>query len=246
MDLQELTKPQLAELVQKTEDKDALREIANFVGAGYSGNTGVAKLKENILAEVIIDEVPDEPEVDEDLNLNDPVAQALIAQNKEETDPDEDVHVKVERIKYSNEEMMEMDAAQVKDPKLRKAVIRAQALRMRRVRITNNDPSDAAVPGAIISVVSKYTGKVAKFIPFDEEVYVNGYHVPQIILDDLNSRTYNVRKDKKSGKFGVKERVTVRQKKFFIETLPDLTPTQLKALAQEQTARGAIDRSNAN
>ena len=188
MELKELSSEQLAELTQKTE-----------VGASFSGNTGVAKLKENILAEIILDETPDEtePEIDEDLNQNDPVAQALIAQNKkiaEEEGKDEDVHVKQARQKYSVEEMMEMDAAKVKDDTLRRQVIRTQALRLRRVRTTNNEPADAEVPGAIVSIILPYTGKVAKFIPFEEEVYENGYHVPQILLDDMASRTYPVRR----------------------------------------------------
>ena len=247
MDLQELDKKQLQDLATQTEDKEAMREIADHVGVTYSGNTGVQKLKENILEEIMAQMVAeeaekDEPEIDEDLNLNDPVAQALIAQNKNKDV--EDVHAKAETIKYSVAEMMEMDAAQVKDEKLRKPVIRTQALRLRRVRIVNNDPADASVPGTLVTVVSKYTGKVSKLIPHDEEVYVNGYHIPQIILDDLESRTYNVRREKKKSKFGVKERTTSRQKKFFIEYLPDLTKKELAALAQEQTARGAIDRSN--
>ena len=194
MELKELSPEQLAELTQKTEDKEALREIATHVGASFSGNTGVAKLKENILAEIILDETPDEtePEIDEDLNQNDPVAQALIAQNKKIAE--EEGNVKQARQKYSVEEMMEMDAAKVKDDTLRRQVIRTQALRLRHVRTTNNEPADAEVPGAIVSIILPYTGKVAKFIPFEEEVHENGYHVPQILLDDMASRTYPVRR----------------------------------------------------
>ena len=251
MELKELSSEQLAELTQKTEDKEALREIATHVGASFSGNTGVAKLKENILAEIILDETPDEtePEIDEDLNQNDPVAQALIAQNKkiaEEESKDEDVDVKQARQKYSVEEMMEMDAAKVKDDTLRRQVIRTQALRLRHVRTTNNEPADAEVPGAIVSIISPYTGKVAKFIPFEEEVYENGYHVPQILLDDLASRTYSGRRKDKNSKFGVNKYKTVRLRKFNIEYLRDLTPAQLESLAKDQAARNAIDRSNAN
>lgn len=249
MELTELSFEQLKELTQKTEDKEALREIATHVGVSFSGNTGVSKLKENILSEIAVEESSDvdEPEVDTDLNLNDPVAQALIAQNKriaEEEGKEEDVHVKPKRNVYTVEEMMEMDASKVKDSTLRRKVIRTQSLRLRRVRITNNDPADSEVPGAIVSVISPYTGKVAKFIPFEEEVYENGYHVPQIILDDLASRTYPVRRKDKKAQFGVNKFKTVRLRKFVIEYLPDLTPAQLASLSKDQAARNAIDRSN--
>lgn len=249
MELKELTSEQLAELTQKTDDKEALREIATHVGASFSGNTGVAKLKENILAEIILDETPDTdtPEIDEDLNQNDPVAQALIAQNikRAEEEKDEDVHVEQVRDKYTRAEMLEMDASKVKDDALRRKVVFAQAMRLRRVRIINNDPSDANVPGAIITVTSKYTGKVSKFIPYEEEIYENGYHVPQILLDDLMTRTYPVRRKKKDSKFGVNQYTTHQARKFVIEFLPDLTPAEKQALAQDQAARNAIDRSNA-
>lgn len=248
MDFNELDNDQIREIATQATDKDLLRSIATHLEITFSGNTGVATLKEKILEALPETSVEDEIPLDPDLNLNDPVAKALAAQNQAKSNEakDEDVHVAQTKEKYSTAEMLEMDPAQVRDDLLRKKVVRAQALRLRRVRITNLDPADAAVPGAIISVVSKYTGKIAKFIPFDEEVYENGYHVPQMILDDLASRTYNVRKEvkKRGATFGVKEYKTVRQKKFVIEYLSDLTPTQLKSLAQEQTARGAIDRSN--
>lgn len=246
MELKELTSEQLVELTHKTEDKEALREIATYVGATFSGNTGVVKLKENIL-EAIPEPEEDEPKIDEDLNLNDPVAMALIAQNKDKAaaEDDKDVHIAQVREKYTVNEMLEMDAAKVKDDTLRRKVVRAQALRLRRVRIVNNDPNDKNVPGAIITVNSKYTGKVSKFIPYEEEVYENGYHVPQILLDDLKTRTYPIRRKKKDSKFGVNQYTTHMARKYMIEYLPDLTESERKALAQDQIARNAIDRNNA-
>jgi len=124
-------------------------------------------------------------------------------------------------------------------------VIRTQALRMRRVRIANVDPADAAVPSTLVTCYTKYTGKVSKVIPHDSENYDHGYHVPQIILDELATRTYNMRKEikKRGSSFGVKEYKTVVAKKFHIEILPDLTQKELDALAVSQEGRGAIDRS---
>lgn len=244
MELKDLTPEQLVELTNRTSDKDVLRNVATHVGVTFSGNTGVAKLKEKLLEAI---EIPDEDEDEDPLPdemPKDPISQALANQIKAEQHSDEDVHVAQEKMTYSHAELMEMDPAQVKDPKLRRQAVRAQALRLRRVRITNLDPDDAAVPGAIITVYSRYTGKVSKLIPFDEEVYKNGYHIPQILLDDLSTRTYNVRKEvsRRGSNFGVKEYKNTTAKKFMIEYLPDLTEAQIAKLAQDQAARGAIDR----
>lgn len=249
MNLKDMTNSELQDLVVKTTDKDALREIATFLDVGFSGNTGMETLKTKLtdrlnvlIAEEQAEEEDDLPE--EELDANDPVAAALIAQIAEK-DKEEDVHVPQVKVAYTIGEMLEMDASKVKDDNLRRQVIRAQAMRLRRVRINNVDPNDANVPSTLVTCYSKYTGKVSKVIPHDAEFYENGYHIPQIILDELETRTFNLRKEikRKGNSFGVKEYKTIPTKKFLIEILPDLTEAQIKALAQSQESRGAIDRS---
>lgn len=248
MDLQNLSNPELLELVNKTTDKDALREIATFVDVTFSGNTGMETLKTKLVNRITAlieeDSVDEEDLESEEETAVDPVMAALLAQNAAQ-DSDEDVHVEQVKPKYTTSELLEMDAAKVKDPVLRRQAIKAQALRLRRVRITNVDPADAVVPSTMVTLYSKYTGKVSKLIPHDSEFYENGYHIPQIIYDELKTRTFNMRKEvKRAGSsFGIKEYKTVQMKKFIIEDLPDLTPAQLKNLAASQEGRGAIDRS---
>lgn len=248
MDLKTLTNEELLSLVSKTTDKDALREIATFLDVSFSGNTGMETLTNKLVArlkEIIAEEAEDLDELpEEELDANDPVAAALLAQIASK-DKEEDVHVAEVKVRYTIEEMLEMDASKVKDDILRRQVIKAQALRLSRVRIRNLDPDDAMVPSTLVTCYSKYTGKVSKVIPHDDEFYVNGYQVPQIILDDLETRTFNMRKEIKSNgrSFGVKQYKTIPTKKFSIEYLPQLTEAQLKALAASQEARGAIDHS---
>lgn len=251
MELKNLSNEELVELTAKTSDKNALREIATFVDVSFSGNTGIETLKTKIndRLTVMIEEekIEEEDEPEDNLNTNDPVTAALIAQNAaRDEDDDEDVHVERVKPKYTKAEMLEMDAAQVKDPQLRRQVIRAQAMRLRRVRITNLDPADAAVPATLVTCYSKYTGKVSKLIPHDAENYEHGYHIPNIIYEELQTRTFNMRKEvkRRGSSFGIKEYKTVRAKKFVIEDLPDLTPAQLKSLASSQAARGAIDQQS--
>jgi hypothetical protein len=258
-DLSQKSLVELAELARDTDSKELMRAIADQVGVAYSGNTGIETLRPKVLAELIIDENPDstdetppedEPEDEVTKDSNDPVMAAL-AQHREEPEIDK-TNIYVEEDKgtklaknFTVAEMLEMDAAKIKDDVLRKNVIRTQALRMRRVKINNLDPADAEVPGAIITCYSRYTGKVSKYVPYDEDQHPNGYHVQQIILDDLLSRTFNLRKEKKTAgsSFGVKQYKTTRVKKFAIEILPDLSPEELKELAEHQRASGAIDRN---
>lgn len=248
MQLEALTPNELKELTAKTEDKEALREIATHVGATFSGNTGVSTLKEKINeiidVEIAALEAENDPDPEDENTSVDPVTAALLAQNAE-VDLEEDVHVEQVRVKYTKAQMLEMDAAQVKDPILRRQVIRAQALRMLRVRITNLDPADASVPSTLVTCYSRYTGKVSKIIPHDADFYEHGYHVPKIIIDELKTRTYNMRKEVKSRgtTIGVKEYKTVTAKKFVIEELEPLSEAELKNLANSQQGRGAIDQS---
>jgi len=238
-DLSNKSFEELAVIVQETSDKDVLRRIATMLDITFSGNTGVERLKSNIIEALNL-----EPETDVD--PNDPIVQA--AANVRKADPGQNVQTKTRSVTElpRNEQAM-LDPF---DPKWkeveRRAIVRARAMRLHRVRITNMDPNDAALPGAIITVYNKYTGKVAKYIPFGDETE-NGYHVPEIILNELKSRTFTMRKEVKprgqAGSFGVKTYKTVMMKKFAIEELPPLTDAELDYLANDQKARGAIDAS---
>ncbi|AGH07386.1 hypothetical protein SUFG_00014 [Sulfitobacter phage phiCB2047-B] len=258
MDLSNLSNTEIKELAAQSDDKDLLRTIATFVDVTFSGNSGMNTLKDKIAERmfVLIEEEEAEAaalaeteaeELIDNSEVNDEITKALNAHIAAEKDKigDEDVHVEQVKQIYSVEDMMEMDAAQVRDPKLRRRVVRAQALRLRRVRITNMDPNDSSVPATFVTCYSKYTGKIAKLIPHDSEFYVNGYHIPQIIYDELQTRTYNMRKEvrNKGASFGVKEYKNSVQKKFMIEDLKPLSKAELANLSASQQGRGAVDHT---
>lgn len=238
MDLNAKSTEELAELVTGSEDKDTLRAIADHVGVSYSGNTGVPKLKENILAELILDEVPDS-----EGDPNDPVLQALAAK-KVSLEPEVKAQDGEKPVgAYTMDELYDMDPNATDNEFLKRRIVKAKATRLHRVKVTNLDPQDADLPGAIITVYNRYCGKIEKFIPFgDENEY--GYHVPEAILKELKNRKFALRKEvkKKGSAFGVKEYKTSLVPKFAIEELPQLTKDELEALAKDQTARGAIDK----
>lgn len=116
-----------------------------------------------------------------------------------------------------------------------------EAMRMRRVRITLMNTKKAGIPGEIFSVSNDIIGTVKKMIPFDDDWYVNGYHVPQCLLDQIAEKKFLFTKV-------IKDRVTGRERidtsfirEFAIEYLPDLTKEELAELAKEQAAANNID-----
>tara|TARA_R110000823_G_scaffold12076_13_gene40580 strand:- start:2824 stop:3465 length:642 start_codon:yes stop_codon:yes gene_type:complete len=197
------------------------RDAAEAMGLKFSGNTGLDTLKAKMLASL------EGPEDSDPLGDNEPMEEIQIAK-------------KPAGGKLSIAQLMKMDANKEEDPMIRRRIVRAKALRLSRVRIVNMDPTDAAVPGMLLSVQNKYTGKVQKYIPFGEESE-NGYHVPEILLDWLRAQTYALRKEIKGGKIGIKQYKTTQVKKFTIEILDPLTKDELAAMALRQAAAGAID-----
>lgn len=245
--LENKTPEELLALVDETEDKEVLRFIANEMEVSFSGNTGVGTLKEKLIP-VLTAKIEEQADSEED--EDDPVVQALKAKQEEAvkaTAAEAAPKPKRGILDLPRTRLAELNprAEGLKEVE-RRAIVRAKALRLHRVRVSNLDPADSAVPGAIISVYNKYTGKVSKFIPFGEENEY-GYHIPEILLNELKSRTYNLRKEvkKRGNTFGVKEYRTVQMKKFSIEELPMLTKQELRDLGDDQKARGALDREAA-
>jgi hypothetical protein len=236
-DISNKTTEELLEIVDNTDDKEVLRYIANELEVSFSGNTGVGTLKEKILPVLLERQAAEnEPstEVDEDL------MGALTNKTTTET---------AEVLKKKSVMDLPRTAQALLNPHTpglthaeQRAIVRAKAMRLHRVRITNLDPNDAALPGAIKTVYNKFCGKVSKYIPFGEENEL-GYHVPEILLNSMREERYPMRKEiKQRGQsFGVKQYKTVLMPRFAIEELPPLSKEEVESLAKDQKARGAVD-----
>lgn len=236
---------ELLEIVDETKDKEILRQIANEMNIKFSGNTGVTTLKEKLIPELEAKANP-EPEADKD----DPVIQALTKKSSKEA-PKKAKSKKTERksileLSRTAQALLDPHAKGLTEIEIR-AIVRAKAMRLHRVRVHNLDPDDAALTGAIKTVYNKYTGKITKYIPFGDENEV-GYHIPEILLTMLKNEKYTMRKEIKQrgqvSSFAVKQYRTVLVPKFNIEILPKLTKDEIAGLAQDQKARGAIDQNN--
>lgn len=236
------TPQELLDLVEGTEDKEVLRYIANELEIPFSGNTGVGTLKEKLIP-VLLEKVEATPVDNEDEDVDDPVMAALAAKQAEPAVVEPKAKKSVLDLPRTAQAELDPSTPGLTDVEKR-AIVRARAMRLHRVRIHNLDPNDSAVPGAIKTVYNKFTGKVSKYIPFGEENEV-GYHVPEILLNSLKEEKYTMRKEVKQrgqvSSFGVKQYKTVLMPKFNIEYLPALTKEEIAGLAQDQKARGAID-----
>lgn len=253
-----------AEFINKIDTKEDARKAADLLGLKYSGNTGLDTLKTKLLEAINTEienpttennEEPEEtplslfdvPEDDEDTKAKEEFLRKKKEQEdreykqylKEKAEADEIQVAKlpVKKPKASTSKLLKMDARNEPDPLTRRAIVRAKSLRLKRVSIQNLDPSEANVPGNIITVYNKYIGKVSKYIPNTSE---EPYHIPQVIYNHLKEKKYVMRKEIPS-KYGVKKYKTVLVPKYSIVDHPPLTAQELESLAKKQAAEGLID-----
>jgi len=238
MNISKLAPAEAIEAVTAMETVEQLREAATSINVTFSGNTGEATLRKKLMDTLKSD--LNKLEVDE--TVPDAEEEEVPDFGGEDTTEDEiQSTAGPAKTGPTMEEILKMDPNQITDPQLLRQVVRAKALRLHRVKITNLDPSDSQLNGAIITAVNKFTGKVAKYIPFGDEEAPNGYHVPEILLNQLKNTKFPLRREIKGGAFGVKRYKTTMINKFNIETLPPLTKKEIEELANHQRASHAID-----
>lgn len=242
MNISKLAPAEAIEAVTAMETVEQLREAATSIDLKFSGNTGEGTLRKNLLAELNV------RLENEDATKPDPKPEF----EEDEPDPfkDEDDDFDVTQIQSTagpakkgptHKEILAMDPNEVSDPQLLRQVVRAKALRLHRVKITNLDPNDSQLSGAIVTAMNKFTGKIAKYIPFSDEEHPNGYHIPEILLNQLKNQKFPLRKEIKGGQFGVKKYKTTMINKYSIVELSPLTDKEIAELANHQRASHAID-----
>ena len=115
-----------------------------------------------------------------------------------------------------------------------KAKRKQDALRLVRIRMTSMNPSKANMKGEIFSVGNAELGMIKKYIPFNAE---QGWHVPNIILQELQQRKFlNHFEVKIDGKTVNRHRLIPE---YAIEILSPLTETELNELKQRQIMASA-------
>lgn len=115
--------------------------------------------------------------------------------------------------------------------------LRKEKMKLIRVRISNLNPAKKDLHGEIVTVANKFLGTVRKYIPFGEATD-EGYHVPQVLLDQLKARKFqSIKTITKKGQIEVKTRMVPE---FAIEVLDPLTADELEKLATQQRAAAGL------
>jgi len=112
-----------------------------------------------------------------------------------------------------------------------------EAMKLVRVIVSPNDPSMAAYPGMIFTVISDIINNgraVKKFVPFNNE---EGWHVPHIIYEQINNAEKQKFKPVKMPN-GEKQLKPYQAKMYNVQVLDPLTQAELDELAAAQKSRG--------
>lgn len=115
--------------------------------------------------------------------------------------------------------------------------LKAEALKLVRIRLTCLNPAKKEWEGEIITVGNSLIGSVKKFIPFNAD---DGWHVPHVLYQQLKERQCQVFYTATDAR-GNKVRKGKLIKEFAIEVLPPLTKEELDELARRQAMAKAID-----
>ena len=152
-----------------------------------------------------------------------------------------------------NDDEDELEVAQKPKPKPRKMTqeeveqalrekVKKEKMKLLRCRISNLNPAKNDLRGEIITVGNRYLGTVRKFIPFGEQTD-RGYHIPQVIYDDLKARRFQqIRSKRVNGQIMQETRMVPE---YQIEILPPLSVEALNELRMQQEAARRLGGSDA-
>lgn len=105
-----------------------------------------------------------------------------------------------------------------------------------RIRVTCMNPAKKEWDGEIFTVGNSTVGTFKKYIPFNAD---EGWHVPRIILEQLQERQCQVFVTSRDNRGNTTRRGKLI-KEFAVEILPALTEEELKDLAQRQAMAKSI------
>ena len=108
--------------------------------------------------------------------------------------------------------------------------LKAEALKLVRIRLTCLNPAKKEWEGEIITVANNAVGTVKRYVPFNTE---DGWHVEHILLEQLRQRQCQIFVTEKDSR-GNKVRKGKLIREFAIEVLDPLTEEELHDLAQRQ------------
>jgi hypothetical protein len=118
-----------------------------------------------------------------------------------------------------------------------RASLKADALRLIRVRLTCMNPAKKEWDGEFISAGNSVIGTAKRYIPFHAD---EGWHIEKILYDYLVDKQCQIFVTHKDGR-GNNIRKGKLIKEFAIEVLPSLTNQEIKDIAQRQAMANSVD-----
>ena len=231
----------------QTSELDMLKQRARLMGLSFSNNIGVEALAAKIQAKLDGDEAKAEAEADAAMQID-----ADDAGDEDEIpEPPEAAPAAPKKVSRpaDNEAVRDFlgsTGTSINAPKVVRTskklslrqMLRMEAMKLVRLRVTNMDPKKANLPGEFFTVANEYIGTVTKYVPFGEATE-NGYHVPQCIYEQLKARKFlNIRVTKKNGREVIHQNWV---KEFALEVLPPLNAQEIARLATAQLASGSLN-----
>jgi hypothetical protein len=196
--------------------------------------------------EEIVAEVPDERTLlKQRADIMGIVYHPNIGTDKLKAKIQEKLDTPVDKLKsISKDELETIEAAEAGDvftqekaltPTQIAMALRKECLKLVRIRVTNMNPLNANRKGDIFSVGNSQIGFIKKFVPYNSDV---GYHVPQILLTQMQSKKFMTHYEVQVGNKKVKRHRLIPE--LAIEILPPLTTKELQELKQRQLMAGGL------
>ncbi|WP_199097225.1 hypothetical protein [Dyella sp. ASV21] len=205
-----------------SEELTLLKERATAMGIAYSPNIGLEALKAKVNAK---------------LNSEDETAGHGEGTGESEAETAAAPPAPAAKPQKADKPAREPTAAEALQAETMKQ--HAEQMKLVRIRVTNLNPAKKDLRGEIFTVANAILGTVRKFVPYGEDTD-NGYHVPQIIYNELKEKKFVSVKTKKGehGQMHVEQRLVPE---FALEVLPPLTKEELNQLARQQAAAQGLD-----
>ena len=142
----------------------------------------------------------------------------------------------VEALQVHAAEVVPLNQAPVENAAQRRGRLRKEASKLVRIRITCMNPNKRDWEGEVFTVSNGAVGTFKKFVPFDN---VEGWHVPQMILNMIQERKCQIFITQKNDR-GMKVRIGKLINEFSVEIMSPLTGTELQELATQQAMANNI------
>jgi hypothetical protein len=117
---------------------------------------------------------------------------------------------------------------------------RLEANTLVRVRITCMNPAKKEWEGELFTAGNSVVGSFTKYVPFNTD---EGWHVPQIILNQIQQRMCQIFVSSKDDR-GNTVRKGKQIKEFSVEIMPSLSEEELRNLAQRQAMANGTSSTN--